>query len=88
MEIKIGSKKSGSYIDFMKHNSAYIFELLARGSNTSKAIYISAVMKELGYNIIDFNISTMDIGKKEPLAVLKIILRAENGNVDKGEFRK
>ena len=80
-KIKIGAKKSGSYIDYMKNNPSQIFEILARGRNTSKAIYIAAIMKELGYLVSDFDINTIDMGKKEPLAVLKIVLRARDGNV-------
>jgi DNA-binding protein len=79
LEIKIGEKKSGSYIDFMKHNPADEFVVLARGAKTSKAIYIVAVMLEKGYDMGDVEVSSMDIGKKEPLAVLKICLnKCEN----------
>ena len=79
-KIKIGNKKSGSYIDYMKHNPAETFEISACGVKTSKAVYVAAIMTNDGYTLTDFDIRTVDIGKKEPLAVLKIVLRANNGN--------
>jgi hypothetical protein len=82
MNIKIGSKKAGSYIDFIKYNPSETFEILSKGSNNSKAVYVAAVMVEKGYGIIDFNIDPEDIGKKEPLAVLKIVMRANDGSKD------
>lgn len=83
MIVKIGHKKAGSYIDFVKHNPSDLFEILSKGSNNSKAVYIAAVMGEEGYVITDFDICTEDIGKKEPLAVLKIVMRANDGIEDK-----
>lgn len=80
MNIKIGSKKAGSYIDFMRHNLSARFEILSKGSHNSKAVYVAAVMIDNGYDITEFNITTEDIGKKEPLAVLKIVMRANNGS--------
>jgi DNA-binding protein len=78
MEIKVGNKKSGSYIDYLKHNPSNMIQILARGSNTSKAVYIASVMKDTGYTITKFAIETMDTGKKEPLAVLNITMKAKN----------
>jgi DNA-binding protein len=80
MEIKVGNKKSGSYIDYMKHNPSEVIHILARGSNTSKAVYIAAVMKEKGYNITNFEIESTNIGKTEPLAVLNITMKANYEN--------
>ena len=80
MNIKIGCKKAGSYIDFMRHNLSVKFEILSKGSYNSKAVYVAAVMIEKGYDITEFNITTEDIGKREPLAVLKIVMRANNGS--------
>lgn len=67
----------------MKHHPSQEYQILARGSHTSKAIYISAIMQDQDYNITDFNIKTIQTGKKEPLAVLKIILRAKDGRFNK-----
>lgn len=83
MIIKIGAKKAGSYIDFIKHNPTELLEILSKGFNNSKAVYVAAVMGEGDYKITDFNICTEDIGKREPLAVLKIVMRANNGGKDK-----
>ena len=80
MIVKIGSKKAGSYIDFIKHNPCELLEILSKGFNNSKAVYVAAVMGEENYKITDFNICTEDIGKREPLAVLKIEMRANNGS--------
>lgn len=80
MNVKIGSKKAGSYIDFIKHNPSGTFEILSKGSNNAKAVYVAAVIADKGYKINDFDIWTEDIGKKEPLAVLKIVLRANDGS--------
>lgn len=80
MIVKIGTKKAGSYIDFIKHNPSELLEILSKGFNNSKAVYIAAVMCEEGYKVTDVDIGTEDIGKKEPLAVLKIEMRANNGN--------
>lgn len=80
MIVKIGNKKAGSYIDFIKHNPCEILEILSKGFNNSKAVYVAAVMGEEGYKITDFNICTENIGKREPLAVLKIVMRANNGS--------
>lgn len=80
MIVKIGTKKAGSYIDFIKHNPSELLEILSKGFNNSKAVYIAAVMGEEGYKVTDVDIGTEDIGKKEPLAVLKIEMRANNGN--------
>ena len=38
------------------------------------------MIADKGYKINDFDIWTEDIGKKEPLAVLKIVLRANDGS--------
>lgn len=80
MIVKIGAKKAGSYIDFIKHNPCELLEILSKGFNNSKAVYVAAVMGEQGYKITDFNICTEDVGKREPLAVLKIVMRANNGS--------
>ena len=80
MIVKIGTKKAGSYVDFIKHNPCELLEILSKGFNNSKAVYVAAVMGEENYKITDFNICTEDIGKREPLAVLKIVLRAYNGS--------
>lgn len=82
MIVKIRHKKAGSYIDFIKHNHSDLLEILSKGSNNSKAVYIAAVMGEEGYGITDFDICAEDIGKKEPLAVLKIVMRANDGSED------
>lgn len=82
MIIKIGYKKAGSYIDFIKHNPADILEIISKGSNNSKAVYVAAVMGESSYKLKDFDICTEDIGKREPLAVLKIMMRANDGSKD------
>jgi hypothetical protein len=83
MIVKIGHKKAGSYIDFIKHNPSDLLEILSKGSNNSKAVYVAAVMGEDGYGITDFDIWAEDIGNKEPLAVLKIVMRANDGSEDK-----
>lgn len=83
MIVKIGTKKAGSYIDFIKHNPSEVLEILSKGFNNSKAVYVAAVMGEEGYRIMDFDICAEDIGKREPLAVLKIVMRASNGCKDK-----
>lgn len=80
MIVKIGSKKAGSYIDYIKHNRSELLEILSKGFNNSKAVYVAAVIGEHGYRITGFDIGTEDIGKKEPLAVLKIKMRANNGS--------
>jgi len=80
MIVKIGTKKAGSYIDFIKHNPTELLEILSKGFNNSKAVYVAAVMSEEDYRITDFYIGTEDIGKREPLAVLKIVMRANNGS--------
>lgn len=82
MIVKIGTKKAGSYIDFIKHNPCELLEILSKGFNNSKAVYIAAVMTIEGYILTDFDIRTEDIGKREPLAVLKIVMRANNGGKD------
>lgn len=78
MQIKIGSKAAGSYIEYIKHHPVNKLEILARGGNTSKAVYISGIMKEFGYNLADVEIDTVDMGQKEPLAYLMIKMRAKN----------
>lgn len=83
MEIKIGDKKSGSYIDYIKHNPSNTIKILARGSNTSKAVYIASIMKQTGYTLTKFAIETMDTGKQEPLAVLNITMKAKNDKKNK-----
>ncbi|WP_048190771.1 hypothetical protein [Methanobacterium sp. SMA-27] len=83
MEIKVGNKKSGSYIDYIKHNPSNMIQILARGSNTSKAIYIASIMKENGYCITNFEIESTHIGYKEPLAVLNITMNANNEDKSK-----
>jgi hypothetical protein len=83
MIVKIGHKKAGSYIDFIKHNPSDLLEILSKGSNNSKAVYVAAVMGEEGYGITDFDICAEDFGNKEPLAVLKIVMRANDGSEDK-----
>lgn len=80
MEIKIGNKKSGSYIDYIKHNPSNTIKILARGSNTSKAIYIASIVKKNGYEITNFEIESSNIGFKEPLAVLNITMKAKHEN--------
>ncbi|MEN6379139.1 MAG: hypothetical protein ABFD15_06130 [Methanofastidiosum sp.] len=57
-------------------------EILSKGTNNSKAVYVAAVMGEEEYGITDFDIWAEDIGNKEPLAVLKIVMRANNGSED------
>lgn len=83
MEIKVGNKKSGSYIDYIKHNPSNIIQILARGSNTSKAIYIASIMKDTGYTITNFEIESTNIGYKEPLAVLNITMKAKHDKENK-----
>lgn len=78
IQVKVGSKKVGSYIDFIKHNPVDKLEIMARGLNASKAVYISGVMKSLGYKLINVEIDAVDMGKKEPLAVINILMRAED----------
>lgn len=82
MFIKIGNKRAGSYIDYIRHNPAEKIEILSRGSFNSKSVYVAGVVCDFGYEVIDFNIGLEDIGKKEPLAVLNIVLRANNGSAD------
>lgn len=77
MKIKVGSKKAGSYIDFMNNNPSDEFEVLARGSHTAKAVYVSAVMKQNGYDIVNVDIEAIDVGQEEPLAVLSILMKAK-----------
>lgn len=81
-QVNIGLKKSGSYIDYIKHNPRQEFKIEARGNNTAKAVYVAAVIQDY-YEIIDFKIEKMDIGKEEPLAVLNIHLRAKNADKNK-----
>lgn len=83
MEIKVGQKKAGSYIDYIKNHPVHEMQILARGGNTSKAVYISSVIQDLGYEISDFNIENVDKGLKEPLAVLMITMRAKHDIKDK-----
>lgn len=79
MIVKIGSKKAGSYIDFIKHNPSELLEILSKGFNNAKAVYVAAVITEYGYKVTNVDIGTENIGKKEPLAVLEIEMRANNG---------
>lgn len=82
MLIKIGNKPAGSYIDFIKHNPSDMFVILSRGSFNSKAVYVASVIADINYEVSGFDIGLEDVGNKEPLAVLKIVLRANDGSKD------
>jgi DNA-binding protein len=84
-QVNIGLKKSGTYIDYINHNPREEFKIQARGNNTSKAVYVAVVIQDT-YEITDFKIEKMDIGHKEPLAVLNIHLRLKNDIKDKNKF--
>lgn len=75
--IKVGMKKSASYIDYIKNNPAKKLVILARGSLTSKAVYVAGVIKNTGYTIENVDIETLDLGKKEPLVTLRVEMAKE-----------
>ena len=83
IDVKVGSKTAGSYIKYIETHPAENIRIMACGKNTGKAVYISAVIQDWGYEISDFKIENVDKGLKYPLAILMITMRLKNEFKDK-----